>query len=222
MQGRGAAVAPLVVMLAAIIAACGGAGTAAPVTLPPSGHAYRALGDVDRLAVAESCRDRAAARARAAAARQPRAIDAEALRDQLDDAYTIIPDQGRAVAAVCAARIPFVTPGMRLIFAGARGDGADRVTYETRSDVPLTIRGRATPAPRGGRVTATRETGGHGRFAASIAPDGRFTIAAIRLRKIADNTFTVTIDAPPNAPRKVHFSAVCLDCLSGTAPPAPR
>ena len=111
---------------------------------------------------------------------------------------------------------------MRLIFAGARGDGADRVTYETRSDVPLTIRGRATPAPRGGRVTATRETGGHGRFAASIAPDGRFTIAAIRLRKIADNTFTVTIDAPPNAPRKVHFSAVCLDCLSGTPPPAPR
>ena len=211
-----------VVLLAATVAGCGGKGTAAPVTLPPSGHAYRALDDADRLAVAESCRDRTAARARGAAARQLRAIDAKALRDQLDDAFTIIPDQRRPVAEVCAERIPFVTPGMRLGFAGARGDGAGRFTYETNSDVPLTIRGRATPAPRGGRVVATRETGGHGRFGASIAPDGRFVIPAIRLRKIADNTFTLTIDAPPNAQRKVHFSAICLDCLAGAPPPAPR
>src|SRR3954452_11994960 len=219
---RGAALTALVVLFAAILGACGGTRTAAPVTLPPSGRAYRALGDAERLAVAESCRDRAAARARGGAARQLRAIDAEALREQLDDAYTTIPDQRRPVADVCAERIPFVTPGMRLSFAAARGDGAGRFTYETSSDVPLTIRGRATPAPHGGRVAATRETGGQGRFVASIASDGRFVISAIRLRKIADNTFTLTIDAPPNAPRKVHFSAICLDCLSGAPPPAHR
>jgi hypothetical protein len=220
-QRRGAAVALLPVLLAAIVAACGGNGAQAPVALPASGRAYRALGDADRLAVAESCRNRAAARARGAAARQLRAIDAKALRAQLDDAFTIIPDQRRRVADVCAERIPFVTPGLRLTFAGARGEGVGRFTYETNSSVPLTIRGRLTPAPRGGRVVATRETGGHGRYATSIAAGGRFVISAIRLRKIADNTFTVTIDAPPNAQRKVHFSAICLDCLAGASPPPP-
>jgi hypothetical protein len=51
--------------LGAGLASCGGdgsAGTAAP--LPSSGRAYGALDDADRAAVARSCRDRVAARAR--------------------------------------------------------------------------------------------------------------------------------------------------------------
>lgn len=202
------------------LAGCGG--QAAKAALPDSGRAYRMLGDAQRLAVGESCRDLAAARARGAAARQLHAVDAKALRDQLDDAFAIIPDRRRPVAEVCAERLPFVTPGMRLSFAGARGNGAGRFTYETNSDVPLTIRGRTGPAARGGRVVATRESGGPGRYAATIDGEGRFVIPRIRLRKIADNTFTLTIDAPPNAPHKVHFSAICLDCLAGAPPPAPR
>ena len=222
-QRPGAALALLGALVAAVVAGCGAQRTEPPAALPPSGRAYRKLSDTDRLKVAASCRERAAARARGAAAHQLRAIHAEALRAQLDDAFTIIPDQRRPVAEICAERIPFVTPGLRLSFAGARGDGAGRLTYETNSNVPLTIRGRMTPAPRGGgRVVATRETGGHGRHAASIAVDGRFVISAIRLRKIADNTFTVTIDAPPNARRKVHFSAICLDCLAGAPPSRPH
>jgi hypothetical protein len=220
--GRTAAVAALVALIVASLGACGGGAPAAPAALPPTGRAYRALSPEDRLAVAAGCRDRAVARARGAAARQLRAIDEEDLRDQLDDAFTIIPDERRPVAAVCAQRIPFVTPGLRLTFAGARRDGAGRFAYEPNSDVPLTIRGRATPPPGGGRVVATRETGRRGRYAAAIDPGGRFVISRIRLRKIADNTFTLTIDAPPNATRKVHFSAICLDCLAGAPPPAPR
>jgi hypothetical protein len=53
--------------------------------------------------------------------------------------------------------------------------------------------------------------------AAPIRADGRFEIPRLHLRKIADNTFTLTITAPPNALRKVHFSAICLDCLAGSA-----
>jgi hypothetical protein len=79
-----------------------------------------------------------------------------------------------------------------------------------------------TPVPRGGHVVATRETGGHGRYAATIAADGRFAISAIRLRRSPTTRFTVTIDAPPNATRKVHLSAICLDCLAGTPPSTPR
>jgi hypothetical protein len=53
------------------------------------------------------------------------------------------------------------------------------------------------------------------RPAAPIGPDGRLVIGPVHLRKVADNTFTLTIGAPPNAPRKVLFSAICLDCLDG-------
>jgi hypothetical protein len=200
-----------------MLASCATDAAKAPVALPDSGRAYRALADAKRLAVAESCCNRAAAHARGVAARQLRAIDATALREQLDDAFTIIPDQRRPVAEVCAARLPFVTPGTRLSFASARGDGAGRFAYETNSDVPLTIRGRATPAPGGGRVVATRETGGRGRYAATIDADGHFVISRIHLRKIADNTFALTIDAPPNATRKVHSAP-----SAWTASPARR
>jgi hypothetical protein len=209
-------------VLVSILTACGGERAAAPVALPPSCRAYPALSAEDRLAVAASCRDRAAARVGGAAARQLRAIDAKVPRDTLDEAFTIIPDQRRTVAAVCAERIPSVTPGLRLSLTGTRGDGAGRFTYETSSDVLLTIRGRTTPPAHGGRVVATRESGGPGRYEATMDPGGRFVISAIRLRKIADTTFTLTVHAPPNATGKVHFIAICLDCLAGAPPPAPR
>ena len=214
-------------MLAALgaalaLAGCGGRDAKPPVALPGSGHAYRALGDAQRLVVAESCRERAAARARGVAARELRAVDAAALRAELDDAFTFIATQRLPVAEICGRRLPFVTPGLRLSFAGARGEGRDRFTYETTSTTPLSIRGRIAPAPRGGRVVARRETGAPGRFVTAIGAGGRFAIAPIRLRKVADNTFTLTITAPPNAPREVHFSAICLDCLAGAPPPSPR
>jgi hypothetical protein len=125
MYRRGGAAAVLVLVLAGVVASCGGGESDASTALPSSGRAYRALCDAGRLAVAASCRDRAAARAHCAAARQLRAVGAEALRDQLDDAYTIIPDQRRPVAAICAERLPFVTPGPRLAFVGARGAAPD-------------------------------------------------------------------------------------------------
>jgi hypothetical protein len=79
---------------------------------------------------------------------------------------------------------------------------------------------RQVRARRGApRRSARRELGSRAPPAAAIAADGSFVIPRLRLRKIADNSFTVTIHAPPNAPRKVLFSAICLDCLAGGAPP---
>jgi hypothetical protein len=37
---------------------------------------------------------------------------------------------------------------------------------------------------------------------------------------VAESSFTLTIQAPPNAPRNVHVSAICLDCLAGGPPPS--
>jgi hypothetical protein len=218
-----ATIAAVTAGLMVALAGCGGEASDKPAALPASGKAYRALGPADRVAVAGSCRDRAAAQARGAAARQLRSVDPRVLSGQLDDAFTSIALQRRSVAAVCAQLIPFVTPGLSVTFAGAKRDGPDRFTYETTSDKRLTIRGRVAPAPRRGRVVARRETGAPGAYRAAIGADGRFVIARLRLRKIADNTFTLAIDAPPNAPRKVHFSAICLDCLAGAPlPSSPR
>ena len=111
-----------------------------------------------------------------------------------------------------------MTPGLRLRFEGAE-DSGDAFTYETESTIPLSIRGTVSPAPRAGSVSARREFGRARPVSAPIGPDGAFALPKVRLRKVADNTFDVTIDAPPNAPRKVHFSAICLDCLAGG--PAP-
>jgi hypothetical protein len=204
------------------LAACGAPATKPPAALPRSGKAYRALSIGGRTAVAASCRDRAAARLHGTAARQVRAVDPRALRTELDDAFTVIAAQRRAVASVCAQRLPFVTPGLRVGFAGADRDGAGAFTYETTSDKLLTIRGQVTPAPRGGRVVARREVGAPRPRRTTIAADGRFAIPRLHLRKIADNTFALRIDAPPNAPRAVRFSAICLDCLAGAPPSAPQ
>ena len=53
----------LVAGAAGVFSGCGSEAADAPVAVPSSGTAYRALNDGERLAVAASCRDRAAARA---------------------------------------------------------------------------------------------------------------------------------------------------------------
>ena len=204
------------VVSGAVLAGCGGEEPLPP--LPANGGDYRALGDARRLAVAESCRGRAAAAAGEVAAEQLARVDAAALRAELDSAYRIRREQRRPVADVCRDRLPFVTPGLRISFDGAE-DSGDAYTYETRSDRPLRLRGTVGPAPREGTVVAAREFGAPQLVSGAIRPDGTFALPAVRLRKVADNSFVVTIDAPPNAPRKVDFSAICLDCLAGGPPP---
>lgn len=201
-------------------AGCAGEAASEPAPLPPSGTAYRALSDNERLMVAESCRDRAAAAAQGVAARQIGDVDPEALRAQLDATYRYVKQEPRPVADLCAERLPFVTPGPRVSFDGAE-DSGDAFTYETESDIPLTIRGTVSPAPDRGHVTARREFGSVKAHRAEIGADGRFALPTIRLRKVANNSFVLEIDAPPSAPRKVYFSAICLDCLAGGPPPAP-
>lgn len=207
-------------LIGAVLAGCGSDRTIeAAATLPSSGSAYRALDAAHRTAVAAACRNRVAARASGRAATELRSVDPSALRSELDGALAIIAAQRRSVADVCAEVLPFVTPGLDVSFDGAKHEGEGSFTYETTSDKRLTIRGRVSPPPKGGRVVARRELGSPVPHTAAIADDGSFVIARLHLRKIADNTFTLTIEAPPNAPRKVHFSAICLDCLAGGAPP---
>ena len=208
-----------VLILGALGAAvgCGDRESEAPAVLPTSGSAYRKLNDRDRLAVAAGCRDRAAARADGAAATELARVDPEALRDELDATFALVRNQPRPVAAICEKRLPFVTPGLTLRFDGAK-DGGVEFTYETDSDKPLTIRGAVSP-PRPGSVTMRRayESAKTKTYTARITGDGRFALPTQRLRKIANNTFTLSFDVPPSAPRKAYFTALCLDCLAGTA-----
>jgi hypothetical protein len=209
-----------VCLAGAVLASCGAdRSIEAAATLPSSGTAYRAL-DVDRrTAVAAGCRDRMAAATSGEAARQLRSVDSSALRSELDDAFAIIAAQRRSVAEVCAEVVPFVTPGLEVRLDGAEESGDGSFSYETTSDKLLTIRGRVSPAPKAGRVVAWRALGSAAPHAAAIQADGRFSIPPLRLRKLSENTFTLTIAASPNAPRKVRFSAICLDCLAGAPPP---
>jgi hypothetical protein len=208
----------MTVLLLGVVSALAGCGSEAPVALPSSGTAYRTLNDDERLAVAASCRDRAVARADGVASEQLERVDARALRDELDTAFRLIREQPRPVAELCARRLPFVTPGLDLRFEDAKNSG-DAFTYETESDRPLTIRGVVSPV-RSGTVTVRREFGSKQWFRARIGPDGRFALPTLRLRKVANNSFILDFDAPPNAPRKAYFSAICLDCLAGTPPPS--
>jgi hypothetical protein len=216
---RPSAIALFACALAGVLAGCG-TSAERPAALPPSGIAYRALDEAHRTAVAASCRDGQAARSHGVAARQLRAVDARALRAEIDGTYFAVAEQRRPVAEVCAEVIAFVTPGLRVTFDGAKGRRDGAFTVETTSDRRLTIRGRIEPAPRQGRVLARREVGPPARRSAAIGPDGRFALPPVALRKVADNTFTVTIVAPPNATRKVLFSAICLDCLAGGTVPS--
>jgi hypothetical protein len=210
----------LTVLACGILAALVGCGAAAdPVPLPGSGTAYRVLPAGERLAVAASCRDRAAARADGDAADQLREVDPRALRAELDLAFAYFAERRRSVAHMCAERLPFVTPGLRVSFAGTKPLGDDECTFTTTSDKRLTIRGAVSPTPRGGRVVLRREGERPALAVIELGADGRFVIPGLRLRKQANNSFVVSIHAPPSALRKVYFSAICLDCLAGT--PAP-
>jgi hypothetical protein len=211
----------LTVLACGMLAAVVGCGAAAdPVSLPGSGSAYRSLTARERLAVATTCRDRAAAQAGDDAARQLRDVDPRALRDELDVAFSYFAQRRRSVAAICAERLPFVTPGLRVSFAGAKRFGDDGFTYETTSDKRLTLRGTVSPASRGGRVIVRREGERPTLADARLRAGGLFLVPALKLRKQANNSFVVTIHAPPSAPRKVYFSALCLDCLAGAPAPS--
>ena len=199
------------------VAGCAGDAADAPVDLPRSGAAYLALGGSGRLAVVAACRDRAAARAGGVAAGQLGKVDPRALRTQIDLALTLEPNRRRAFSGLCAQSLPFVTPAVRVSLAGAI-DSGDAFTYQTRSDKPLTIRGVVSPARPGGYVVARREDGSPRAFRSEIGADGRFVMPTVRLRKQANNSFVVAIHSPPNAVRKVRFSAICVDCLAYGAP----
>jgi hypothetical protein len=201
------------------LAACGSEPARNPDPKPATAGAYLGLSDTARLAAAAGCRDRAARRAEGVAARQIDDVDAALLRGRLDITVPGYRERARFDRA-CAAALPLVTPGLRVRFAGVTGNGIV-FTYETRSDRPLTIRGTVEPAPASGRVIARRESGPQQRLTASIDRRGRFVFRDLRLRKVADNTFLLTIDAPPNAPRLVRFSAICLDCIISGSPPPP-
>jgi hypothetical protein len=177
---------------------------------------YRGLSDAARLAAATGCRDRAARQAEGAAARQIAAVDEMLLRRRLDLTVADYRNGARFDRA-CAATLPLVTPGLRVSFAGVIGNGIT-FTYPTRSDRPLTIRGTVEPVPASGRVVARRESGRKQRVTAPIDERGQFVFRDLRLREVADNTFLLTIDAPPNAPRLVRFTALCLDCIISGSP----
>jgi hypothetical protein len=212
-----------VCLAVAVLAACGAdRSIEAAATLPSSGTAYRALDVDERAAVAAGCRDRVAAKSSGEAARQLHSVDPSALRSELDDAFAIIAAQRRSVADVCGEVVPFVTPGLDVSIDGAKESGDGSFSYETTSDTLLRIRGRVSPAPKGGRVVARRALGSAAAHAAAIQGDGRFAIPPLRLRKVSENTFTITIAASPNAPRKVRFSAICLDCLAGATRTLPQ
>lgn len=208
--------------VAVAVAACGGErdpGSARVVSLPASGRAYRALDAGRQTAVAASCRKRAAAVARGVAARELGAIDPRALRAQLDAKYLLTAEQRRPVADVCRKVIPYVTPGLRVAFDDANDDRDGTFSTETDSGERLRISGRVTPAPAGAYVVARRQVGPRVSRHARIGADGRFSLPAVGLRKVADNTFAITIRAAPHALRKVLLTAICLDCLSGGPPP---
>jgi hypothetical protein len=200
-----------IAILCCVLAGCGSRDDERVARAPAGASAYAELGDDARLGAAAGCRDLVASRARDLAAEQIAAVDPELLRAELDVAAAV---RTRAsFRSLCSKAVPRVTPGLKVSFAGVTGNGRS-FAYPTRSDRPLTIRGRIEPPPRG-RVVAAREAGGPHPPAARIDGDGRFVFSDIELRKVADNSFLLRIDAPPNAPREVRFSALCLDCGAG-------
>jgi hypothetical protein len=201
------------------LAACGSESATTRDPNPATAAVYRGLSDAARLAAAAGCRDRAARRAEGVASRQIAAVDATLLRREIDLAVADHRGRNRFERA-CAATLPLVTPGLDVSFSTATGNGME-FSYPTRSDLPLTIRGTVEPVPAGGRVVARRESGPEQRVTAPIDARGQFAFRDLRLRKQADNTFLLTIEAPPNAPRLVRFSALCLDCIVRGSPAPP-
>ena len=207
--------AGLAVVAAAGLAGCGAEPTG-PATLPAAAADYRSAPEDARTGLARDCRDATARRSEGLAARQITAVDPRILRIELD--LLTSPPGARPFRSACAAAVPRVTPGLDVRFAGATGNGR-AFAYTTRSDRPLTIRGTVSPAPRAGRVLANRVAGEPDPPPAAIDAEGRFAFRDIKLRKLADNSFVLRIEAPPNAPRIADFSALCLDCAPGAAEP---
>jgi hypothetical protein len=206
-------------LVAAALAGCGAAEPDRGV-LRHSGAWYRAQSEAGRTRVAAACRADAAAAARSDAAReQLRAIGLGTLRQAIDDAETFVARQRRPLATVCRDVVPFHTPGLEVRFGGGARDGGDGTwSVSAISTKPYTIRGRIAPARVGTRLAARRMDGYTVRGVSR--GDGSFALP-VRFRHVADNTFTVSIDAPAAAPRKVLFTAICLDCLSGSPSPPP-
>jgi hypothetical protein len=198
----------------AVVAGCGG-DEPDPGRLRHSGVWYLAQTGAERARVAKACRAEAAAGARGATAReQLRTIDVDELRAAFDEAETIIARRRRPLAAVCRAVVPFHTPGLDVRFGGGARDGGDGTwSVSAISTRPYTIRGRIAPARPRARLTARRMDGYTVRGV--TRPDGSFALP-VRFRRVADNTFTIALDAAPAAPRKVLFTAICLDCLAGS------
>lgn len=207
---RGVAVSAVLAAIAVVLGACGDQTALAPDPRPASAVRYGELPDTQRVAAAAGCSDRAAARAEGLAAQQIAQVDERMLVRQLDVEAAV--DEGARFERACEAALPLVTPGLRVRFSGVTGNGIT-FSFPTRSDRPLTIRGTVTPAPASGRVIARREVAPPGRLTAPIDARGHFEFRDLRLRKMADNTFLLSIVAPPNAPRTVEFSALCLDCI---------
>lgn len=196
----------------AAVAGCGGAAPD-PGVLRHSGAWYRTRPKASRTRVAEACRAQAAATAGNATARtQLRRIDANELRDALDEAETVIARGRRPLAEVCRDVVPFHTPGLRVRFGGGARGGGGTWSVEAISTRPYAMRGWIAPPRAGARVTARRTDGYTVR--GSVRADGSFVLP-VRFRHVADNTFTVTVTAPPAAEHKLLFSAICLDCLAG-------
>ena len=210
---RAACAACAFTIVASALSACGEEARI-PDPAPATGAEYRRLAVDDRVAAARGCRDAAAARTSGLAAKQIAKVDPAHLRTELD--LAIADDRHVSFRAACAAAVPLVTPGLKVKFAGVTGNGGS-FAYPTRSDRPLTIRGEIAPAPEAGRVVARRLVGAPQPVTVPIDSRGRFEFRDLKLRKLADNTFLLRIHAPPNAPRVVSFSALCLDCLAGTA-----
>jgi hypothetical protein len=198
----------------AAVAGCGGDSPDRGV-LRHSGAWYRSRPVSSRTHVAQACRVQVAATAgRGTAREQLRSIHVSELRAALDDAETIIARQRRPLAAVCRDVVPFHTPGLRVRFGGGARDGGDGSwTVEAISTRPYAIRGVMDPARVGARISARRMDGYTVRAAARA--DGSFVLP-VRFRHVADNTFTVTVSAPPAAVHKLLFMALCTDCLAGT------
>ena len=191
--------AALVAGTAGVFAGCGNEAADAPVALPSSGTAYRALNDSERLAVAAGCRDRAAARADGVAADELGRVHAHALREQLDTAFRLISEQDRPVAELCVERLPFVTPGLRLSFVGAKQSG-DEFTYLTSSEKPLTIRGAVSPTPDEPPLSSGARTRDQGLTGPGSAPT-----EASRCRRCACASWPTTRSSSPSTRRQAPF-----------------
>src|SRR6478735_8145291 len=114
---------PIATVVVCVVAVAGCGGDAADTPLPASGAASRSLTPRARVAAAAGCRDRAAAAAPEVASGELANVDAGALRTQLDLALSLKSNRRQAFSRLCARYLPFVTPGVGILFDGATDSG---------------------------------------------------------------------------------------------------